>query len=304
MAFYPNDQIFALIGVVFLPMSQPKIMHSLLLLFFCSVVTSCVFFLLRVQLQPLLTEIGNSVASSNHLLAEAARPTTTPTPTMPALTLDMVTTISVTTASATPVVVATSPALPTALPTRTGVVSSDVVNLRSYPALVGEIVGQAKIGDRFQIVAVSNDGLWVRVCCPLGTSEATRQSWVATEFMLIEPPLAAVQATAAITTGVAQPTTPRAVVAASQGGAEAHAVTGTVNGALVNLRSGPATTYPTMGQVSEQTKLTVTGRNVDGTWWRICCPPGLPQESWISAEFIDLAMSREQAMAEISAVTN
>lgn len=282
-----------------LPMSQPKVIRSLLLLLFLSVVTSGIFFLLSLQLTPLVSEIGHTISTTKGVIAEAAPLRPTPTSTMPALTLDMVATADPTPIPPVSTPVATSSLLPTPPSSHMGTVNSDVVNLRSYPSLAGEVVGQAKQGEHFQIMAVSNDGLWVQVCCPLGSSEPTHQSWVSTEFMTLEPTAASAPPAASPAALGAQPVGTMAGVAASQQNITSG-VSGTVNGALVNLRSGPATTYPTVGQVNEQTKVMITGRNADGTWWQICCPPGVPQASWISAEFIDLAVAKEQALVQVA----
>lgn len=278
-------------------MSQPKVVRSLLLLLFLGVVTGGIFFLLSLQLTPLLNEMGSHLATTNSVMAEAAQPQPTPTPTMPDLTLDMVATVP-----PTPVpTIVTPTALPTARPSQRGTVNSDVVNLRSYPSLAGEIVGHAQQGQQFQIMEISHDGQWVRVCCPLGSSETTRQSWVATEFMALEAALVSTKTAVPPATVVTQPAPTAAVVAAaSQAMPAAGAVSGTVNSAFVNLRSGPDTAYPTIAQVSEQTKVTITGRNAAGTWWQICCPVGAPPASWISAEFIDLAVTKEEAMVQVA----
>jgi len=68
-----------------------------------------------------------------------------------------------------------------------GLVNSAIVNVRSYPSLTGEVVGQAKEGDRLEILATSPDGQWLQVCCPLGTSEGNQPSWVAADFVTVQP---------------------------------------------------------------------------------------------------------------------
>lgn len=277
-------------------MSQSKVVHSLFLLLFLGVVTSGIFFLLNLQLTPLFHEIGRTISTTNGVMAEVAQLRPTPTPTMPNLTLDMVPTLTPTLVPS-PTTVAPTGQVPTAPLGQMGTVNSDLVNLRSYPSLAGEIVGQAKQGEQFEILAVSNDGLWVQVCCPLGSSEATRQSWVSMEFMVLEPAWAQSAVATSATSTQSEANAPMVVAAQSK---IVPGLSGTVNSPFVNLRYGPDTTYPTVGQVSEQTKVTITGRNATGTWWQICCPPGAPQVSWISAEFIDLTVTKEEAMAQVA----
>ncbi|MBX3014557.1 MAG: SH3 domain-containing protein [Caldilineaceae bacterium] len=265
-------------------MSKPKVVHSLLLFFLLSAITSLIFFIFSLQLSPLLKESARLLSSTAGSRA-AVRAHGAPTPTMPALTLDMLLTAGPTAAP----IVPTEPAailLPT--PTadaRLATINDALVNLRSYPSLAGEVVGQAKQGDRLEIVSTSHDGRWVQVCCPLGNSESSVQSWVSVEFLVIEARLPA-----------------KLAANQAQNSTVAQGIPGTVNGSLVNLRSGPATTYGMVGQVPENTQVTITGRNRDGTWWRVCCPNDGTQEMWINAEFIDVTIAREHLLEQVPVV--
>lgn len=267
-------------------MRHPKVVHSLLIIFFIGVVSGIIFFLVSRQLTPLMDEIVLDVAAAGTMRVNAAA--AVPTPTSAEMTLNLLLTVPPTAIPPTPL-----PATPTPPPvatatTRTGVVNSDLVNLRNYPSLAGEVVGQAREGEQVTILETSNDGLWLQVCCPLGTSAGNQQSWLAAEFVNL----------AGQSTTAAQAPAEPAVRAASQSTDETG-LTGRVNSLLVNLRNGPATDFASVGQVSEQTTVAITGRNATGDWWRICCPPGAPTESWISAEFIDLPIAREQALTQV-----
>lgn len=280
-------------------MLQPKVIYSLIICLFITVVTSAVIFLLHGQLTPLVTDIAKEMAVAGTMRVNAAA--AQPTPTSAELTLNLLLTVP-------PTAMPTAPPPTTPIPppaatavAHSGIVNSDLVNLRSYPSLAGDIVGQAREGEQVMILAASNDGQWLQICCPLGTSTGGPQSWIALEFITLAPqPLAAVANPASTPAAVQQITEPL-VRAASQGG-NGPTLTGRVNGVLVNLRSGPATTYATIGQVNEATTVTLTGRDATGAWWRICCPPGMPAESWISAEFVDLPISKEEAFQQIPRV--
>lgn len=280
-------------------MLQPKVVHSLIICLFLVAVSGLILFLLSRQVRPLLDEVASDVVAAGSMRVNAAAQ---PTPTLAELTLDLLLTVPPT---ATPVA-APPPTTPTPPPvaaaaTRTGVVNSDLVNLRSYPSLAGEVVGQAREGAQVTILATSNDGEWVQICCPLGTSSGGPQSWIAAEFIT-----QAAQSSTGAANPATNPTTGQTAAeplirTASQGSSGAT-LTGRVNGVLVNLRSGPATTYPTVGQANEQTTVTLTGRDATGAWWRVCCPPGAPAESWISAEFIELPVVKEEALQQIPLV--
>ncbi len=277
-------------------MRQPKVIYSLIICLFITVVTSAVFVLLHRQLTPLLKDIARDVAITGSMQVNAAA--AQPTPTSAELTLNLLLTVLPTaTPTALPPTTPTPPPAATAV-ARRGVVNSDLVNLRSYPSLAGDIVGQAREGEQVTILAASNDGSWLQICCPLGTGAGGPQSWIALEFItLAAQPIAAV----ANTVGT-QHTTEPLVRFASQGG-NGPTLTGRVNSALVNLRSGPAITYNTVGQVNEETSVTLTGRDATGAWWRICCPPGAPTDSWISAEFVDVPFATEEALRQIPLVS-
>lgn len=277
-------------------MLQPKVLHAAIIIFFVGAVSGIIFFFVNRQLSPLMDEIVRDVAAAGTMRVNAAD--AVPTPTIVAVDLNLLLTVPPTTVPPTPVPATPTPPPAATAAARTGVVNSDLVNLRSYPSLAGDVVGQAREGEQVTILDTSNDGLWLQVCCPLGTSANNQQSWIAVEFIaLTGQPVPA--ANAAPTTASVQVPVEPAVQAANQGTTEASALTGRVNSLLVNLRSGPATEFTTVGQVSEQTTVTITGRNAAGDWWRICCPPGTPPESWISAEFVDLPVAKEDALRQV-----
>lgn len=279
-------------------MLQPKVIYSLVIFFFIAVVTGLILFLLSRQLTPLLDEIANDVTAAGSIRVNAAQPT----PTLAELTLNLLLTVPPTATPAAAPASTPTPSPVAAAATRTGVVNSDLVNLRSYPSLAGEVVGQASEGAQVTILATSNDGGWLQICCPLGTNSGGPQSWIATEFITQAGQPSPSVANSASNPIAAQAAAEPFIRAASQGSSGAT-LTGRVNGVLVNLRSGPATSYPTVGQANEQTTVTLTGRDATGAWWRVCCPPGAPAESWVSAEFVDLPVAKEEALQQIPLVS-
>jgi len=53
---------------------------------------------------------------------------------------------------------------------------------------------------------------------------------------------------------------------------------------VVNVRSGPSTQYPIIGQVAAGTEWFVQGRNPEGDWLQICCVQG--QSGWIASRLV------------------
>lgn len=273
-------------------MLQPKVVHSLIISLFIAAVTGGVLLLLNRQLTLMFDDIARDVAAVGSMRVKAAAQ---PTPTLSELTLNLLLTVPPTaTPTAAPPTTPTPPPATTAI-TPAAVVNSDLVNLRSYPSLAGEVVGQAREGEAVTIMATSNDGRWLQICCPLGTDSGGPQSWIAAEFVTLAAPPIVNGGNLALVPAAVQPADEPLIRVASQG-SNGSTLTGRVNSALVNLRSGPATIHDAVGQVNEQTLVSLTGRDATGAWWRICCPPGAPAESWISAEFIDLPVAQAEAL--------
>lgn len=62
-------------------------------------------------------------------------------------------------------------------------------------------------------------------------------------------------------------------------------LTGTVTAVTLNVRQGPATTFPVIGRLSAGATINVLARNVDGSWLLICCTAS-GSNGWVSAEFV------------------
>lgn len=79
--------------------------------------------------------------------------------------------------------------------------------------------------------------------------------------------------------------------------------TARVNAALVNVRGGPGTNYTIVGEVRTGDQITVTGRTEAGDWFAICCLADQPEESWVSAQFLDLQLPTGQSTTAIPLAT-
>lgn len=62
-----------------------------------------------------------------------------------------------------------------------------------------------------------------------------------------------------------------------------------VNNELVNGREGPDTNAGVVLVLGSGEEYHITGKSVDGQWWRLCCALG--KEVWAKAEFIDTSAS-------------
>lgn len=275
-------------------MSQPKLIQFLFMVLFIGIVTVAILFLVSVQLNSFMRNANANLVVTSRSALRVTKVPLQPTPTMYDLTLDMLATLQPTATFIISTTAVPSPQAALLLKASTsagaGRVNTDLVNIRSYPGIVGEVVGQARVGTELQILEKSNDGQWLHVCCPLGNSETTIQSWISAEFVDItsQPTNPAVDAgtTLVSTTQSANPGDMKA----------------TVTSALANVRNGPDTNYSMVTQLAERTEVTINGRNEAGTWWRLCCLSATPGDGWISAEVVSLAVPQAEAMAKVPVV--
>ena len=125
---------------------------------------------------------------------------------------------------------------------RQAVVDAPLVNVRSAPTIAGEILAQLQQNEEVEILETTKDGAWHRICCPLGTV-APRVTWVSAGLLRLIP------TSTDESTLTVQPSASLAAAAANS--TDMGSVTGIVNATLVNVRGGPGTQYPVVGQVSE-----------------------------------------------------
>lgn len=52
----------------------------------------------------------------------------------------------------------------------------------------------------------------------------------------------------------------------------------------VNIRQGPGTEYPVLGQIAAGMIAGVTGVNPEGSWWQVVCPDDSVGDCWVSAD--------------------
>ncbi len=176
---------------------------------------------------------------------------------------------------------------PTPIPV--GRVLAALVNVRSAPATSAGVVGTLEGGARLQILDRSVDGKWLRVCCSIderaGNGEKAGEldeniagsdveQWVDARYLEIDQPV------------VRSEEAPDSVDAQT----ELASNQGLVNADLINLRGGPDTRFPTIGQASKGQILDLTGRNESSNWLQVCCTSAGDQTSaWVSAQFVTMA---------------
>lgn len=66
----------------------------------------------------------------------------------------------------------------------------------------------------------------------------------------------------------------------------------TVQGEIVNVRTGPGVNYPIAAQVRQGETYTALGTDQSGTWWKICCVNG--SEVWIYGQLVSTGGSTDE----------
>jgi uncharacterized protein YgiM (DUF1202 family) len=99
------------------------------------------------------------------------------------------------------------------------------------------------------------------------------------------------------TSGAASSQTEAPTAVVTETAPAAGALTAVVQVVSLNVRQGPATTYPVSGKLAEGTEITVEGRNEAGDWWYICCIAGGDARGWVSAALVTPSFAADQAAA-------
>ena len=75
----------------------------------------------------------------------------------------------------------------------------------------------------------------------------------------------------------------------------------TVTSNVLNLRAGPGTNYPTVGQVRSNDRLKILGRNPEGTWIKVTAPGGT--EAWVILTYVTINVELgDVSLAEVPPV--
>jgi len=279
---------------------------------------------LVLQLAPLARQVLHDGGAVNVANANAAKtnpttvimsPTETPTATKVSLTVLLEVTVApreshptqLPTISQTPkppsdTFAGGENATESATPRPRAIITGDLVNVRSAPSAAGEIVAQLSANQEVEVLGTSADGEWYRICCPPGTY--TNEAWVSANLMrmVVAPTVTTLVVQSVMANQHANTLSARRALTQPQ---QAGQQLGIVSAAVVNIRTGPGTNYPVIGQVTDRTKVTVVGRSEQSNWLHLCCLDTSVHEGWISAEFVELtsnndAINRDMLLAALA----
>jgi uncharacterized protein YraI len=142
-------------------------------------------------------------------------------------------------------------------------ITSTQLNVRAEPSTAGEVLGILAANVAVQIVGRDPGGNWWQILYEAG---ADGKGWVTAQFVETE-------------------VSPEVPVIGS-GGTESGLGFSAVVIQQLNVRSGPGTSFNSLGILNTDDVVSLTGRNRDGTWLQIEFTGGPEGRGWVSAGFI------------------
>ncbi len=172
-----------------------------------------------------------------------------------------------------------TPAPPTVPPTVAPVsgTTGAQVNLRAAPSSMADSLGLLEFGARVQVIGRDSTGQWLMIIYPENSSST---AWVAAAFITLEGrEISSLPVMSASLPGA----TPQPEASATS---DARFATIQVT---INVRSGPASTFASLGMIEAGKVVILTGRNETNTWYRIQYPIGTQQVGWVAAAYVEEA---------------
>jgi uncharacterized protein YraI len=134
------------------------------------------------------------------------------------------------------------------------------VNVRSGPATSYAALGQSDAGGKVQIMLKDATGSWYQILYPAAPGGI---GWVSAQYVTLaagmQVPLAAKPT----------PTGPQGRVLQ-----------------ILNVRSGPGTTYDSLGMLQPNTTVALTGKDATASWFQISYPKGAGGRAWVTSQYI------------------
>lgn len=128
----------------------------------------------------------------------------------------------------------------------------ELMNVREGPGTQYAIVGEATDGQEFPINGKSADGDWWRI------DFDGQAGWIYAPYVVATDTDAVPEVSGAQTDAPERlPSTP------------ALAQASLTTDELMNVRGGPGTNYPVLGEVSAGQQFSITGKSPEGDWWQI-----------------------------------
>jgi uncharacterized protein YraI len=152
------------------------------------------------------------------------------------------------------------PPAPSATPQPIQGILTIKVNVRSGPATSYAALGQLDAGEKVQITARDVTGTWYRILYP---SAPAGNGWVAAQYVRL-----------AAGTQVPLDATP------TPAGPQGRVMQ------LLNVRSGPGTSFDSLGMLQPNATVALTGKDATAAWFQISYPAAPGGHAWVTAQYI------------------
>ncbi len=140
------------------------------------------------------------------------------------------------------------------------------INVRERPSTASEAIGSININSEVQIIGKTANENWYQVYFVLAGGEQG-EGWVSSEYILTE----------------GDPDVP--VTSGGNTSSSGDGPSGEVT-QQINVRSGPGTEYEALGMLNVGDFVTLTGKNLGGTWLQIEYASGEDGKGWLFAAYI------------------
>ncbi len=156
------------------------------------------------------------------------------------------------------------------------------VNVRAGAEISTKSLGLLNIPDKVQVIGKSEDGLWLKIYYPINSSST---GWIYASFTKISKSnLDSLKIT--LPEPVQQPT-----------GTQIPSVDGNLTPTqairkshvknMINVRSGPGQTFPSIGILSPPSSVILIGRNLNNLWIQIQYDASPSSVGWVAAAFLE-----------------
>lgn len=159
--------------------------------------------------------------------------------------------------------------------------ATTIVNVRSGPGVTYDVLGQVEPTNSYQVLSKDESGQWWEI--DIGGEQA---GWIANEFV-VQPEGNVVQVASTEREDAAAKEAPVEAAAVTQAPVEVVAAPefASVRAAqMANLRGGPGTSYPVLGQINPGAYYKILGKNEQGDWWQIEMTDGQP--GWVINQLV------------------
>lgn len=156
----------------------------------------------------------------------------------------------------------------------TGIAKAVVnVNIRSGPGMNFQKVGTLELDQEASILGVDPDNFWFLVEIP---GSSGNQGWISVDYVVTRnadnlPVVYYQPDNASLDIPTPGPDEPSLAALA-----------------VVNIRTGPDTTYEIVGKLQVGQRAAVIGISKDGRWYAIKYTPGASGRAWVAAEYVEV----------------